>query len=110
MINIKDLKELEDGSKVVFIGEVTDAYLGIAKNEKKTKFLRLKISDETSEIETLLFNNDIEYNKTLNNNKGYEKNNIVLVKGTKKNEKTVFANLVAIQDHKIYMKLSELKS
>jgi DNA polymerase-3 subunit alpha len=110
LINIKDLKELEDGSKVVFIGEVTDAYLGIAKNEKKTKFLRLKISDETSEIETLLFNNDIEYNKTLNNNKGYEKNNIVLVKGTKKNEKTVFANLVAIQDHKIYMKLSELKS
>jgi hypothetical protein len=38
-----------------------------------------------------------------------DEGNIVIVKGRKKGEDTVFADLIAIQDHKIYMKLGEVK-
>lgn len=94
-------------SKIAFIGEINDVYSGIAKNAKKTKFLRLTISDETNNINVLLFNDNIESNKSLNN-KNFEEGNIVIVKGTKK-EDCIFGDIVAIQDQKIYMKLSELK-
>ena len=56
-----------------------------------------------------MFNDSIDNNKNLNNGKNYEENNIIIVKGTRK-EDCIFADLVAIQDHEIYMKLSELKN
>ena len=65
--------------------------------------------DETNVINVLMFNDNIENNKTLNNKRNYEENNIVIVKGIKK-EDCIFANLAAIQDHEIYMKLSEVKN
>jgi DNA polymerase-3 subunit alpha len=108
LISLKDLWETPTGEKVAFIGEVTDVYNGIAKNERKTKFCRITITDEMDSIDVLLFNDFIETNKTLNNNKNYEKNNIVIVKGTKKQD-AVFGEIAAIQDQKIFMKLSELK-
>ena len=108
LISLKDLWEAPIGEKVAFIGEVTDVYNGVAKNERKTKFCRITITDEMDSIDVLLFNDFIETNKTLNNNKNYEKNNIVIVKGTKKQD-AVFGEIAAIQDQKIFMKLSELK-
>jgi hypothetical protein len=38
------------------------------------------------------------------------KKSIVIVKGIKKDGDTVFADLVRVQDQKIYMKLSEIKA
>jgi DNA polymerase-3 subunit alpha len=108
LMSIQEVVNAPINSKVAFVGEVIDAFSGTANNEKKTRFLRIKISDETNSINTLLFNDRIDTNKSLNNNKKFEETNIVIVKGTKK-EDAVFADLVAIQDQKIYMKLSELK-
>jgi DNA polymerase-3 subunit alpha len=105
--SISEILDIEIGAKVAFVGEIIDIYNGTARNEKKTRFLRAKIGDETKQIDVLLFNNFIDNNKALNN-KNYEKKNIVIVKGTKK-ENAVFAEIIAIQDQKIYMKLSELK-
>lgn len=107
--SLNEILDLPVNSKVAFIGEVQEVYSGIAKNEKKTKFLKIKMSDETSVINVLMFNDNIENNKTLNNKRNYEENNIVIVKGVKK-EDCIFANLAAIQDHEIYMKLSEVKN
>jgi DNA polymerase-3 subunit alpha len=106
--SVQQIMDAPFGAKVYFIGEVIDVYTGVAQNERKTKFCRIKIGDETNTIDTLLFNDFIESNKSLNNNKNYQEKNIVIVKGTKK-ENAVFAEIIAIQDHKIYMKLSELK-
>ena len=107
--SLNEILDLPVNSKVAFIGEVQEVYSGIAKNEKKTKFLKIKMSDETNVINVLMFNDNIENNKTLNNKRNYEENNIVIVKGVKK-EDCIFANLAAIQDHEIYMKLSEVKN
>jgi DNA polymerase III alpha subunit len=108
LLFINEIIDLPVNQKIALVGEVTDVYSGISKNEKKTKYLRLKISDETGDITVLLFNDRIENCKTLNGNKNPEEKNIVIVKGIKK-EDCIFADLVAIQDHQIYMKLSEIK-
>ena len=107
--SLNEILDMPLNSKVAFIGEVQEVYSGIAKNEKKTKFLKIKVSDETNVINVLMFNDNIENNKTLNNKRNYEENNIVIVKGTKK-EDCIFADLGVIQDHEIYMKLSEVKN
>lgn len=104
---IYDLAEEPINSKIAFVGQIEEVYSGISKNEKKTRYVRLKISDETSSISALIFNDNIENNKLLNN-KAFEEGNIVIVKGLKKND-CIFADLVAIQDHEIYMKLNDLK-
>jgi DNA polymerase-3 subunit alpha len=108
LLSINEIYDEELNSKVAFVGEIVDVYSGVSKSEKKTKYLRLKIADETGEITTLLFNDKIDNCKTLNGNKNPEEKNIVIVKGIKK-EDCIFADLVAIQDHQIYMKLSEIK-
>jgi len=110
--NLSSIQEVMDapiGTRVFFVGEVIDVYNGVAQNERKTKFCRVTIGDETNSIDTLLFNDFIETNKSLNNNKNYQEKNIVVVKGTKK-DNAVFGEVIAIQDQKIYMKLSELKN
>ena len=108
LLSIQEINDLEINSKIALVGEITDVYSGVSKSEKKTKYLRLKVADETGEITTLLFNDKIDNCKTLNGNKNPEEKNIVIVKGIKK-EDCIFADLVAIQDHDIYMKLSEIK-
>ena len=108
LLLINEIIDLPVNQKVALVGEITDVYSGTSKNEKKTKYLRLKVSDETSDITVLLFNDKIENCKTLNGNKNPDEKNIVIVKGIKK-EDCIFADLVAIQDHDIYMKLSEIK-
>ena len=92
----------------MFVGQIDEVYSGVSKNAKKTKYVRLKISDETGQATVLIFNDNIENIKLLNNSKDFEEGNIVVVKGLKK-EDCIFADLISIQDHKIYMKLNDLK-
>jgi DNA polymerase III alpha subunit len=105
---ILDIKEEPVNTKVMFVGQIDEVYSGVSKNAKKTKYVRLKISDETGQATVLIFNDNIENIKLLNNSKDFEEGNIVVVKGLKK-EDCIFADLISIQDHKIYMKLNDLK-
>ena len=109
LLSLNEVIDSEVNSKVAFVGQVMDLYSGISKNEKKTRFLRVKISDETNEFNVLMFNDKIDNNKALNGNKNYQEDNIVIVKGIKK-EDCIFADIMAVQDHYIYMKLSEIKN
>jgi DNA polymerase-3 subunit alpha len=108
--NLKYINDIVDepiNSKVAFVGQIEEVFTGVSKNEKKTRYVRLKISDETSSISVLIFNDNIENNKLLNN-KAFEEGNIVIAKGSKRDD-CVFGDLVAIQDQQIYMKLNDLK-
>jgi len=104
---ISDILDIPINTKVAFVGQIDEIFSGVSKNEKKTRYVRLKISDETGYINTLIFNDNIENNKLLNN-RNFEEGNIVIVKGLKKDD-CIFGDLVAIQDQEIYMKLNDLK-
>jgi len=108
--NLKYISDILDepvNSKVALVGQIEEVFSGISKNAKKTRYVRLKISDETSTISALIFNDNIDTNKLLNN-KNFEEGNIVIVKGSKRDD-CIFGDLIAIQDHEIYMKLNDLK-
>ena len=104
---ISDILEEPVNSKVALVGQIEEVFSGISKNAKKTRYVRLKISDETSTISVLIFNDNIETNKLLND-RNFEEGNIVIVKGSKRDD-CIFGDLIAIQDHEIYMKLNDLK-
>lgn len=106
--SISEVLEEPINSKVVFVGQVQEIHSGVSKKEKKTRYMQIKVSDETGLITALLFNDNIENNKLLNGDKAFEENNIVIVKGSKK-DNCIFGDLIAIQDHQIYMKLNEIK-
>ena len=108
--NLKYVSDILDepiNSKVALVGQIEEVFSGVSKNAKKTRYIRLKISDETSTVSVLIFNDNIETNKLLND-RSFEEGNIVIAKGSKKDD-CIFGDLVAIQDHKIYMKLNDLK-
>jgi len=108
--NLKYVSDVLDepvNAKVALVGQIEEIFSGIAKNAKKTKYVRLKISDETSTVSVLIFNDNIETNKLLNDRR-FEEGNIVIVKGSKRDD-CIFGDLIAIQDHEIYMKLNDLK-
>lgn len=107
LIHISEIRDIPLNSKIAFVGQIDDVFSGISKSEKKTRYIRLKISDETGYINVLIFNDNIENNKLLNN-RNFEEGNIVIVKGLRKDD-CVFGDLVAIQDQEIYMKLNDLK-
>ena len=101
-----------DKSRVNFIGTVEDTYS--AKSRKGTPYLRLTIQDETGVCTVMVFtqkNRDNIANCRRDNGGTLPvKKGIVIVKGTKMDGDTIFADLVRIQDQKIYMKLSEIKA
>jgi DNA polymerase-3 subunit alpha len=106
---IEDAQDIDVGANLVIVGIVEDVYAGVSKSKKKTRYQRIKVSDETGLTTALLFNDKIDNSFRLNGNQNPDKDNIVIIKGTKK-EDCIFADYIAIQDQEIYMKLSEIKN
>ena len=93
------------GRRPIFVAVVEDILSRVSKNQNK--YVKLNVSDESGMIDVLMFNDSIDECKKMNNGLP-EKGNIVIIKGTKKDE-SVFANLISVQDNRVYTKLSELK-
>jgi DNA polymerase-3 subunit alpha len=104
---VNHIQDLPENSRVTFIGTVRDTYSGYSKN--KNKYFRCEIADETGFMTALVFKDKIDECKNLNDSKLPQKTNIVIVRGIRKSD-CVFANLIAVQDQKIYTKLSQLKN
>jgi DNA polymerase-3 subunit alpha len=112
LINIKDVTELPVKCEVAFAGVVKETYSGKSK-AKGTKYFRVSVQDNTGQIEALLFdnkfNNNIEECKLLNGNKLPVEDNIVIVKGKTKEGGGIFADIIAVQDNKIFMGLRDIE-
>ena len=61
-------------------------------------------------VNVLIFNQALDSSKEMNGDKHPKENEIVIIKGTKQDDNTVFANLYAIQSNNVYTKLSDLKN
>jgi DNA polymerase III alpha subunit len=107
LITLKDLPDHRDNSTVFVVGKVEECSEWVSKNEKKTRTFKMLVSDEYGSIPVLTFNDKIDTNKSLNSDRLPEKDDIVIVKGTKKQD-CIFAESFGIQTLKIYTKLSEL--
>ena len=104
-----------------FIGIVDEAGK-TSKSKTGTPYAKFLISDETGTMKVMIFGvsekqknsgktdyrDKLQECKDLNNGLPQE-GDIVIVKGTKMEDDTVFADVLASQQNKIYTKLSELK-
>lgn len=107
LVFIKDIERFPEKDYVAFIGVVKECKMGVSR-EKKTRYFKMQISDETATINTMVFSENIDLMQSLNN-KTPEEEDIVIVIGQKFTD-SVFAKTVAIQTHKVYTKLSQLKA
>lgn len=105
--DIKDNAEMKE--EVSFIGTVVEKKDGIAKNAKKTRYLRFTVQDESDKIDVLFFNENIDEVISLNHNSTPNKDDIVFVRGRKKEKDSIFGDVIKKQNIKIYMKLMDSK-
>jgi DNA polymerase-3 subunit alpha len=108
LLNSAEVMAAPLNSTVYIIGRVQEASEWVSKNEKKTRTFKMLLSDECGSIPVLTFNDKIDLNKSLNGDKLPVEEDIVIVKGSKKQD-VIFAETFGIQTVKIYTKLSELK-
>jgi hypothetical protein len=103
---IRSINGLPARARAIFIGRVEDTYKGKSKNGNK--YFKAVVSDETGLIPALIFRDQMD--KCESANSGFpQKNNIVIVKGTKA-DGAIFADVISVQDTQVYTKLSELKA
>lgn len=108
LISINELNNeiANDKIKYIFGGEIIDIISGIARNAKKTKYLKLKIQDTSGTVDAMLFN-DYIINSEETNGQKFEIGNIVVCRGRKKSD-SIFCDSIIIQENKIVTNLSEL--
>tara|TARA_R100000808_G_C2147827_1_gene155856 strand:- start:38 stop:2605 length:2568 start_codon:yes stop_codon:yes gene_type:complete len=104
--SIREIGEMPFRSRAIFVGRIEDTYKGKSKNGNK--YFKAVISDETGLLPTLIFKDKMDECESLNG--GFpKKTNIVIVKG-QKFEDAIFADMISVQDTKVFTKLSELKA
>jgi len=105
LVSVRTVNGLSEDTRVRYIGTVMDTYTGTSKNGND--YYKLEISDETGIVKTMIFNKKMEQCASYNGGLP-QKGSIVTVSGTTK-EAVVFADIIGIQDNKVYTKLSEIK-
>ncbi len=106
LISVRSVNGLAERNKVVFIGQIEDSWKGKSKNGNK--YYKMEVADETATSKVMIFNDKMDDCRALNNGLP-QKGQIVIVKGSTA-DGVVFADLISVQDNKVYTKLSELKN
>ena len=106
LISVRSVNGLAERNKVVFIGQIEDSWKGKSKNGNK--YYKMEVADETATSKVMIFNDKMDDCQALNNGLP-QKGQIVIVKGSTA-DGVVFADLISVQDNKVYTKLSELKN
>lgn len=102
------IEEQPNDCRVSFIGKITEEVKRGVSRGKGSKYAMMYISDETGVAKAMIFNKKLEECETLNARLPKE-GDIVIVKGSKK-EGAIFADLIAVQQNKIFTKLAEFKA
>lgn len=107
LLSIREVSEQAERVPVVFVGYVNDKpYKG--KSRRGTDYLRLEVADETGLTKVMLFSERVNKCKRDNNGAYPQKDSIVIVKANTADD-AVFADMVVVQNNKVFTKLSDLK-
>ncbi|MEK6882490.1 MAG: hypothetical protein AABY22_22910, partial [Nanoarchaeota archaeon] len=110
LLYISDIQNIPTDSFVKMVGTVSKA-MQPSKSKNGNKYLKLNISDETGNIDCLIFDTKNKQNiEKCQRENGIlpKEDNIVFITGTKK-ENAIFANLITIEDIKVYTRLKEIE-
>ncbi len=108
LLSLREVEDSDVDDRVSFIGTIdAKPYLGTSRNGNE--YMKIFVEDETGSSKVMIFSRKLEECIVQNNGTHPEEDNIVIVKGVKKDE-VVFADKIAVQTNRIYTKLSELKN
>jgi DNA polymerase-3 subunit alpha len=116
LLTIKEINELPDGAEVSLIC-IVEKNATTRTSKAGNKYMVFDCSDETGTANIKMFDNKrrgdkvskLEFSIEMNDGKIPKADEIVIIKGTKKDGGCIFANEYAIQTNKIYTKLAQLK-
>lgn len=113
LMTLEEVVNCEVDDLVSFMGVVSEkVFEGVSQSEKKTKYARWTIADESGRITCLLFNqkdaDNIELAKRSNTGKLPAQESIVYCYGVKKDD-AVFLKQITSQSIKIYTKFGDVK-
>lgn len=110
LVSIQEIQDSVENTRVVCIGTVTKGWSRKSKNGNP--YYKCLFVDETGEYQAMIFNGKMgdKMDQCKKDNNGLPKEkNIVVIKGIKKDGDVIFADMITVQDCKIYTRLSELK-
>jgi len=104
---VNEIKEYREKTKCDFIG-IVDEPPKTGKSKNGNAYAKFQVSDETGTLKVMIFKDKLEQCKSLNVGLPKE-GDIVICCGTKMEDDTMFADIIASQQNHIFTKLSELK-
>ena len=104
---VSEIKTFSAKKRCDFIG-IVDEPPKVGKSKNGNAYAKFQISDEVGTLKVMIFKDKLDQCKSLNEGLPKE-GDIVIVCGTKMEDDTVFADIIATQQNKIYTRLSELK-
>jgi DNA polymerase III alpha subunit len=108
LVTIQEIKEsLQDNDYIHVAAEVMDVTEGIAKNEKKTRYVKMSIKDNTGNMSAMLFNQSIDRHVE-DNGVMVKKGDIVIIRGSKFKD-AISCKTASINDTNIFLKISQMK-
>ena len=106
LISVRTACEVALQHKVKFIGSLDeDPYSGVSRSAKKSRYMRMQVSDDSGSIKVMIFNEKMD---TFKSNYRVKANDIILVYGTKF-EDVIFADEIVVKSEKVFTKLSQIK-
>lgn len=109
LMHARTITDMEESERVSFVGQIDDAWAGISKTAKRTPYYKMIVSDETGTLKVMIFSRRKDECEQMNNGLP-KKKSIVVVKGRRMDGDTIFADIIGVQENKIYTKLSEIKA
>lgn len=104
---VHEINNKEQDQRVSFIGKISEEVKKGVSRAKGSRYAMMYVADESASTKVMIFNKKLDECESLNARLPKE-GDIVIVKGTKK-DGTIFADLIAVQQNKIYTKLSDFK-
>jgi DNA polymerase-3 subunit alpha len=96
-----------DKTHVCFVGKIEESPV-LGKSKKGSQYAKFIIGDETKTIKVMIFSDKMEQCKSINGVLPMA-NDVVICKGTKISDDTIFADSISCQQNKAYLKFSEWK-
>jgi DNA polymerase III alpha subunit len=105
--SIRLINGSEKGDTVRFVGTV-NSKPATRMSKNGNRYFVTEIGDESDNVKVMMFNDRIEQCQEMNGGELPKEKNIVVIKGQKQEDNTVFANSITTQTNKIYTRFSEL--